>query len=127
MNRIILWGLVVCAAASACRDSTTKDSSTFLPGIYINQSENEFSRVVDTFIIRRVSMGGDSYMVTRRSSFQRVREGTKLPAEYQAEQWTAVYEAPVKILRATDKGKELRYEPAENRVYNGNAGYEKIE
>jgi|SRR5579859_526071 len=127
MRRYYLFGLTIWIAAAACRQAASKESSVFLPGIYVNQSENEFCRVVDTFIIHRTSLEGDSYLVTRRSSFQRIRKGTKMPAEYQTEQWTAVYEAPVKILRAADTGKQLQYDPGQNKVYNGNAGYEKVE
>ncbi|MBN8856668.1 MAG: hypothetical protein BGO55_06195 [Sphingobacteriales bacterium 50-39] len=127
MRRIFLWGLRMWLATVSCQQSTTKDNSAFLPGIYVNQTETEFCRVADTFIIRRLTLQGESYQVSRRSSFQRIRQGIKLPSEYQAEQWTGVYEAQSKILRATDKGKLLQYEPSENQVYNGNVVYEKVE
>lgn len=127
MKSFILSSMVVVTVLSACQQPKKKEAAVFLPGIYVSQSENEFSRVVDTFIIHRTSLEGDSYLVTRRSSFQRIRQGTKLPAEYQVEQWTGVYEAPVNILRGADKAKELRYEPGENKLYNGEMGYEKVE
>ena len=93
----------------------------------MSQSENEFCRIVDTFVIRRTSLEGDGYKVIRKSSFQRIRQGEKMPVEYQSEQWEAVFEQPGKVLRGTERGKELLYVAGENKVYNGDKGYEKVE
>jgi hypothetical protein len=110
-----------------CRSSGSKDATPFLPGMYVSQSENEFCRVVDTFIIRRNTLGGDGYQITRKSSFQRIRKGVLLPAEYQSDQWPAIYEMQRKALKPMDKGKELLYDSGENTIYNNGTGYEKVE
>jgi hypothetical protein len=42
---------------ASCRQSTN-EAPAFLPGIYVNQSESEFCRIADTFIIRKNNLGG---------------------------------------------------------------------
>jgi hypothetical protein len=39
----------------------------------------------------------------------------------------AVFDGSRNVLKATESGKELQYDPGENKVYTGNAGYEKVE
>jgi hypothetical protein len=121
----IAIGMAIMVAS--CGQAVLREEPNFLPGIYVSQSENEFCRIVDTFIVRKSSLDGDGYEVTRRSSFQRIRQGAKGAEEYQSEQWSAIYDVQSKTLRATDKGKELVYTPNQNRVYNGNTGYVKVE
>lgn len=127
MKHLHGFSLGILTFLAGCGQTATKEAPSFLPGIYVNQSENEFCRIVDTFIIRRTSLDGEGYQVSRKSSFQRIRHGEKLPLEYQAEQWYAVFEVQGRVLRGGEKGKELLYVPGENRVYNGNEGYEKVE
>jgi hypothetical protein len=117
----------VALALSGCRSPAPQEVPAFLPGIYVSQSENEFCRIVDTFIVRKNSLEGGGYEVTRRSSFQRIRLGTRMPLEYQTEQWYGIYDVQRKALMASDKGKELYYSADQNRVYNGNTSYEKVE
>lgn len=123
------FGITICMAliVASCRQPAPREDPAFLPGIYVSQLENEFSRVLDTFIIRKSSLAGDGYEITRRSSFQRIRQGARGALEYQSEQWQAIYDTQLKALRATDKGKELVYLPDENRIYNGATGYLKVE
>ena len=127
MKPTISIAIGVALIVASCGQATLREVPNFLPGIYVSQSENEFCRVVDTFIIRKSSLDGDGYEVTRRSSFQRIRQGAKSAEEYQSEQWAAIYDAQSTTLRATDKGKELVYTSGENRIYNNNTGYVKVE
>ncbi len=127
MKRVYQTCTCILTMLAGCRPSPPKEVPSFLPGIYVSQSENEFCRITDTFVIRRIRLEGDHYRVIRKSSFQRIRQGGNMPVEYQSEQWEAVFEEPDKVLRGTEKGKELRYVPGENRVYNAETGYEKVE
>jgi hypothetical protein len=127
MKPTISIAIGVALIVASCGQAVLREMPNFLPGIYVSQSENEFCRIVDTFIIRKSSLEGDGYEVTRRSSFQRIRQGARSAEEYQSEQWSAIYDPQSKTLRATDKGKELDYMPNQNKVYNGNTGYIKVE
>ena|SRR5450631_3630931 len=111
----------------SCKQPTAVQPPAFLPGIYVDQYETDFCRVVDTLVVKKKSRDGAEYQVIRKSSFQRIRQGKRMPVEYDVEQWECGYDGSKKILLSDDKAKEVDYLPEENKLYRGNMGYEKVE
>jgi hypothetical protein len=119
--------LIALLALAGCGHSGDTKSPVFLPGIYVRESDNEFCRIVDTFIIRRVAPGGVEYQVTRKSAFQRIRGDQKLPVEYQSEEWPAVYDEAKRMLAGGGRNQQLNYSEEDNRIYQDRNAYEKVE
>ena len=111
----------------SCKQQVPVEAPPFLPGMYVNQSENEFSRITDTLIIQKMSLGGSGYQVTRKSAFQRIRQGKKMEVEYQMVQWQAGYDASHSVLLSQGNAPEIRYSTETNKVYKGEWEYEKVE
>jgi hypothetical protein len=111
----------------SCKQQVPNEAPPFLPGMYVNQSENEFCRISDTLIIQKMSLGGTGYQVTRKSAFQRIRQGKKMEVEYQGEQWQAGYDGSHSVLLSASKATEIGYSTEKNKVYKGELEYEKVE
>jgi hypothetical protein len=127
MRNIMIFYSVWWFLFLGCKQPVAVERPVFLPGVYVNQYETDFCRVVDTLVVRRKSLDGTAYQVIRRSSFQRIRLGKRMPAEYEGEQWESGYDGSKKALVSDDKTKEVDYLPEENKLYRGNMGYEKVE
>ena len=121
--------MMICAAAGlmACRQPAKGKVPTFLPGIYVTYSENEFCRIDDTLIIHKAKLDGDEYSVTRRSSFVRLHGGRRNLGERQMEAWDARFDPDRQTLRSSGQGKDLLYSEESNRVYIDRWVYEKVE
>jgi hypothetical protein len=111
----------------ACKGKAPEQAPPFLPGMYVSQAENEFCRIVDTLIIQKTNLDGTAYQVTRKSAFQRIRQGEKMPVEYQGEEWQAGYDASRGVLLPATKAPEIRYSSEQNKVFKGEWEYEKVE
>jgi hypothetical protein len=105
----------------------TAKPPTFLPGVYLNEAENEFCKITDTLSIRKTSQGSATYEITRRACFQRVKEGKSMPAEYQVDQWLANYDESQGSLVSLQKSDPIQYLPKENKITKSGFIYEKIE
>lgn len=103
------------------------EAPSFLPGVYACQAGNEFCRIDDTVIIRRVNPGGTSYVIHRKSAFVRIIEGKSGPPEYQQEQWEGVYDPVRRVLTAAGRTDTIEYLAEENRIHKKDFTYEKIE
>ncbi len=116
---LLVTGLLACSRSVEVR--------SFLPGMYVNQSEGEFSKVDDTLLIHWENLGKKVYSITRRVGFQRIRQKITLPREYQTEKWIAVYDEEEGYLKETKKGKIITYLPEKNKLYLGNTEYQKVQ
>jgi hypothetical protein len=99
----------------------------FLPGTYVNIAESEFSKAVDTLIISKDGLDGNTYTITRRVSFQRIKEGVLHAKEYETEQWIGIYDENDKVLHETKRGRIISYVPEKSKLYLGNSEYEKVQ
>jgi hypothetical protein len=127
MKGIKLIGAALVVTLLGCKGKAPEQAPRFLPGMYVSQAENEFCRITDTLIIRKTSLDGITYQVIRKSAFQRIRQGEKLPVEYQAEEWQAGYDATLSVLLPAVKAPEIRYAAEQNKVFKGDWEYEKVE
>ncbi|MEJ7691585.1 hypothetical protein [Daejeonella sp.] len=72
-------------------------------GTYVNHSEGEYSVADDTLVINSIS--SRSYSITRKTGFQKVRDGKLLPKEQRREELTAIYEPRTRQLQETKRGR----------------------
>ena len=110
-----------------CKEPPPAEAPSFLPGIYVSQNENEFCRITDTLMIQKMNLGAANYIITRRSAFQRIRQGETRPVEYQSQQWQAAYDGPHSALLPAGNTEGIRYSAEKNKLYKGEWEYEKVE
>ena len=99
----------------------------FLPGTYVNLAESEFSKAIDTLLIRKEGLDGNTYSITRKVSFQRIRAGVIQPKEYQREQWVAIYDEKQEVLHEMKRFRTICYVPEKSKLWLANNEYEKIQ
>jgi hypothetical protein len=118
-----------CLLLSACNNIfTTKNKvKESLPGTYVNHSAGSYSSAFDTLIISKESEEGNSFLIERRVSFQKIRHGVLQSKEYHLEHWLAMYDDKTKVLTETKRGKILSYNPDKQKLYLNNSVYQKIE
>lgn len=125
---LLALAILVGAVLITRKDNTMPDRSpAFLPGVYICLAQNEFCQITDTLVIRRTRNTDDDYMVTRMTSFTRIRSGKRDPPECQQEHWTGHYDAARFWLMSGNGNDTVRFYPKENRVSKSDFYYEKIE
>jgi len=127
MKKIIILLLAVLVMGCHSYFSSDEKIKAFLPGTYVNISEGEFSKAVDTLLIQKEGLDGNTYSITRKVSFQRIREGVLQPKEHQKEEWIGIYDEKDKVLHETKRGRVLVYVPEKSKLYLGSAEYEKVQ
>jgi hypothetical protein len=127
MKQFISISLAI--ALFSCHSFFASDEKikAFLPGTYVNIAESEFSKAVDTLIICKDGLDGNTYTINRRVSFQRIKEGVLRAKEYETEQWIGIYDENDKVLHETKRGRIISYVPEKSKLYLGNAEYEKVQ
>ena len=75
---------------SACqsKDSQSRD---FIPGIYTNTAKGEYAIANDTLIIKQID--GNRYQLTRRTTYQVIRNGHLLPKHSKVQKLNAVWDS----------------------------------
>jgi hypothetical protein len=127
MKKIIV--MLVAAIVMGCHGYLQSDENikAFLPGTYVSIAEGEFSKAVDTLLIRKVGLEGNTYTIIRKVSFQRIRQGILWPKEYQHEEWIGIYDEKDKVLHETKRGRTLTYIPEMSKLFLGSAEYQKVQ
>ena len=87
----------------ACNSSKNPE----LSGVYINKAQSEYSIASDTLIVTVISLTDKSYSVERRTGYQKIRNGQKLPAEHKQEKWQATWNPDKQVLAETEFGRQI--------------------
>ena len=122
MKTLKLIVLVSCAAAFAACTSKNPE----LSGVYVNQSQSEYSVASDTLIITVVSLTDKTYSVERRDGFQKIRNGAKLPIQFKQETWHATWDTNQQVLAETEYGRQIRLSPDKQGIMLKNTLFRKI-
>src|ERR1700743_2027445 len=109
MKRLIIFSAGIAFGLCGCRQASKQPMPTFLPGIYVSWSENEFCRIEDTLTIRKSQLDSNAYTIYRTSVFMRRHGRKRNPVEHQSEQWTASYDPKFGMLECMGKGENIRY------------------
>lgn len=114
---ILLLGLMGCA-------SKGERLIKFIPGVYVREVNHEYSKGKDTLTITHLN--GSVYQIDRTGAFQRIRNGQLFPVEAKKEIWTAILEEKNEVLQETKRGRIIRFDEAQKRLYMGTLPYSKI-
>jgi hypothetical protein len=96
-----------------------------ISGIYVRSIQHEFATGADTLIV--TPLEGQMYQIVKRSGFQRIRDGKKLPYEHKVENRTGRYDAKSGVIQELQKGKVISFAPGENKLFLGGVPYKKEE
>jgi len=96
---LISWVLFIIACNSG--------KNPELSGVYTNQAQSEYSIASDTLIVTVISLTDKSYSVERRTGYQKIRNGQKLPAEHKKEKWQATWNPDKQVLAETEFGRQI--------------------
>jgi hypothetical protein len=101
--------ILLCCAALIAACSNSKNPA--LSGVYVNQSQSQYSVAWDTLIIDAVSLADKTYQVESRTTFQKIRNGQKLPSQFKKESWQAVWNSEQQVLSENEFGRQIRVSP----------------
>jgi hypothetical protein len=116
--------IVFCACNITGEKNTIK---SFIPGTYVLDTENEYSKVLDTLSISKAGEQGNSYVIIRSTSFK--RRGNKKAAawEHKNIKWMGVYDEQEKVMREITTGKVFTFIPEKDMMLVGSTEFKKIE
>lgn len=100
MKQNMIASLMIVSLFFACAGNDKKPEFT---GTYVRHAEGEYSIGDDTLEIREINK--NSYSITRKSGYQKIREGKLLPREYRHEELTATYDPQRRQLRESKRGR----------------------
>lgn len=98
----------------------------FIPGTYTMDYEQEYSKGHDTLAFSLVSKDGNSYLITRKTSYRRKTNGKLGLREQKKEQMTGIYDEKDKVIYEIKYGKTFVFSPEKNIVLSGTSEYKKI-
>ncbi len=116
-----VWGF--CWLLS-CTQAPELAVSEFIPGTYVRAFEHEFAKGADTLIVQTSDQL--HYQIVKRTGFQRIKNGRFLALENRQEKWSGVYDAATQMIRESQHGKVLHFNPAEKTLYLGASAYHKV-
>lgn len=108
------------AACNGLREDSVKK---FIPGTYIRYSEHEYGKEYDTLVITNQK---DQFQIQRRWRYERVLDGMTQEPEYKHQATTAFYDAEQRLLRESETGNTINFEPKENILIIGSTKYKKV-
>jgi hypothetical protein len=123
MKTLKMLTFISCAMVIiACNSSKNPE----LSGVYTNQAQSEYSVASDTLIITAVSLANKTYSVERRTGYQKIRNGQKLPEQHKQEKWQATWNADQQVLSEAAYGRQISLLRDKPGVQLKNAVYLKI-
>ncbi len=118
--------ITITAIISACNsDSTLKNS---IPGTYVNEvlPKSEYSIVSgDTIVINSAGTAG-SYMITRNTAWQVIKNSNLQQPEYSSKKENGVFNKDNETIFTTTNGITISLDPARTQIMVGTAVYKKI-
>lgn len=125
MKKILLLSILATGGLAACNQPA--DTRQFIPGIYVNYAEGEFSVAYDTLIIQPLDAKQGTYRILRKSAYRRIEGNQLQPVVHKKEEWTALYNEETKSMQETRHGKVITFYPEARRLMVEKREYQKID
>jgi len=122
MKKLAMLCAVMVMLITACNQTT--DTRSYIPGVYVNHSQGEYSLASDTLVIQ--ASESNNYFIHRKTGFRRITDGKPGKREYEIEEWNALYDEGTKSLTESRKGKLITFYPEANKLFVGKRAYKKI-
>lgn len=112
---------ILLLAACQSKNSKTQD---FIPGTYVNAAKGEYAIANDTLTIKQTD--GNNYRITRRTTYQAIRDGKLLPKHNKVENVNAVWDNNKQELDEPITGRVFRFDIANKSLLINQALYHKL-
>jgi hypothetical protein len=125
MKTIIKIMLLPISTWAACTNhgQQTKD---FIPGVYVNHAQSEYSIASDTLVITHETATETGYRIIRKTGFSRIMNGKTGPEQHKVKSFTGIWDAQKQTLQLTQNGIIVLFQPDENQLEVQNSKYHKI-
>jgi hypothetical protein len=110
---------------SACTNSSHRVTN-FIPGTYVNHAQSTYSAANDTLLITQDEQNLNSYHITRRTGFRRIKDGKLQPPEYQVKSLTGIWDDGKQTLQISQNGILLLFQPDQDKLLIENSEYRKL-
>lgn len=102
MKTSFILTLLITATFAACNDKPGK----FITGTYVHEGQSEYSIAYDTLIVQTI-VQDQTYQVSLKTGFQRIRNKKLLPKEFKVKTWQATWNEKNRMLSETNYGRQL--------------------
>jgi hypothetical protein len=120
----IISVIIFAAMLGGCDRLAADKVSDFIPGTYVRTFEHEYARGSDTIVIARVN--GTHFLISKRSGFQRIKNGRMLPKELRGEQSAAVFREGDGVLEDERTRRVYVFDVRGRKLHIGNNEYVKL-
>lgn len=111
---------------SCNQQSKQSDIKAFIPGEYVYEGGNEFSKGIDTLEINAFDEKGGTFTITRKTGYSRIVDGNLQPKEFKTEKILATYDEKKHQLQDTKAGRLFSFNDTKNGLLFGTTFYNKI-
>jgi hypothetical protein len=119
-----LLGIALAAVLLAGCQSKTDIVREFIPGTYVHNASGEYSVAQDTLFI---SAGdNNAFSITRKVTYQAVRDGKVLPPRHLEQHFKGVYDAQKQFLNEVTTGRLFFFDPLRRELKVNTATYQKL-
>lgn len=111
-----------------CKDkSTSVKIEKFIPGVYVRQYKDEYTKSFDTLEIRKVTQsGGYRYSVIKKTTYKRLNIREFPTNNAKLKEWVGYFEEGTNSLLLEPGGKRVHFEPELMEAIMGAHPYKKI-
>jgi len=109
---------------AAC--SGQQQQADFIPGTYVNQARSDYSVANDTLIITAAPNTQNIYLVTRKTGYRRIADGSESKATYQVKKLTGEWDPQKQFLQLMQTGVVVTFQPEQHKLLIGSSEYWKL-
>ena len=126
MKKLFLLSAIAGVIFFSCGNPVSDNIRAFIPGTYIKEINDEFTKGMDTLFISVLDDQAGSYSVIRQTSYRQSIDGKILSPRVETHKMTAIYNAATKQLTEQSQGKAFSFSPDKNLLSTGGSEYRKI-
>ena len=127
MKRIygVLFSAVLLTACGG--NDEVKGTKSKISGTYVHQAESEYSKAMDTLIVTPYDAKAGTFIILRRTGYNRIKNGKLQPKETKQERMITVWDEETHQLQEVKEGKLYTFPSTGKQLLVGTAEYRKIE
>ncbi len=120
--------LLLSVVLTACGgDEDVAATKSKISGTYVRQAESEYSKALDTLIVTPYDAKAGTFIILRRTSFNRIKDGKLQPKENKHERMITVWDEETHQLQELKEGKLYTFSYSGRQLLTGTSKYLKIE
>ena len=126
MKKLFLFIIIAEFVFAACGNLQTDKVRGFIPGVYVKEINDEYTKGKDTLIISIIDKKSGSYTIVRKTTYQQFIDGKTLSPKNDRHKWIAIYIPDTKQLKEQNQGRVFSFSPDKALLSMGSSEYRKI-